>query len=151
MSGCEISGVGDVDVGGCESHRELLSREWDLMEQQCSVTSRRVSCPDWQQDFLVNVGKRIVPNRPLLEVGDLVPEKPDVRSEYWNDAVEVKEDVVEGVHQEGMVEGHCNIASIDVQDFQDEQGRQSKSLQWRWVRRYPNNVPKCAIEHVHHG
>ena len=79
----------------------------------------------------MNVEKRNVPNKLVIEVCDQVSQKPDVQSGYWIGVVEVEDDVDEGVHREGMVEGHHNIASIDVQDFQDEQGRQSKNLRWR--------------------
>ena len=62
-------------------------------------------------------------------VGGPAQQKPGVKNVYWSDVGEVEDDVVEEVHLEDMVEELHNIASIDVQDVQDERGRRLRNFQ----------------------
>ena len=125
------------------------AKEWDQREQKCSEMSHQVFVPGWPQGCLVNVEKRTVPNRLVIEVCDQV--KPGIQSVYWIGVVEVEGDVVVKIHRKGMVVGRYNIASIDLQILQDEQEQRSKSLRWRWAGKYRGNLSKCAIEYVLHG
>ena len=63
----------------------------------------------------MNVEKRNVPNKLVIEVCDQVSQKPDVQSGYWIGVVEVEDDGAVRCGKQDVLLVRPDIASIGLQ------------------------------------